>query len=94
MNTILNAKQEEFVRSQLKFGKFQTAEEVIDEALQLLAEKQQNQMKLEELREKIVVGTKQIHEGKVTDGEVVFERLQAKIQREYGESFRSHSSKV
>jgi antitoxin ParD1/3/4 len=35
--------------------------------------------RLEELRKKIAVGTEQIKNGQVTDGEVVFARLQAKI---------------
>jgi antitoxin ParD1/3/4 len=37
-------------------------------------------MQLEELKRKIVLGTEQIKQGSVTDGEVVFERLQAKIR--------------
>jgi len=34
---------------------------------------------LDELRQKIAVGTKQITSGQVTDGEIVFSRLQQKI---------------
>jgi hypothetical protein len=39
----------------------------------------------EELRQKIDVGTQQIARGQVTDGEIVFERIKAKINREYEE---------
>lgn len=40
--------------------------------------------KLEELRKKIDSGTEQILAGNVTDGELVFEQLQAKLRDEYG----------
>ena len=39
---------------------------------------------LEELRRKIDSGTEQILAGNVTDGELVFEQLQAKLRDEYG----------
>ena len=40
--------------------------------------------KLEELRQKIDSGTEQILAGNVTDGELVFEQLQARLSYEYG----------
>jgi antitoxin ParD1/3/4 len=46
--------------------------------LQLLQEREQ---RIEELRQKIALGTEQMPKGQVTDGEVVFARLQAKILR-------------
>ena len=52
-------------------------DDVINEAFQLLEERERI---LEELRQKIAVGTEQIERGQVTDGEVVFERLQQKIR--------------
>ncbi|WP_339379189.1 hypothetical protein [aff. Roholtiella sp. LEGE 12411] len=36
---------------------------------------------MEELRQKIAVGTEQIAKGQVTDGEVVFARFQEKIRQ-------------
>jgi len=38
------------------------------------------QQRLAELRQKIASSTEQIAQGKVTDGEVVFARLQSKIR--------------
>ena len=86
MEIKLKPEQEKFIFSQIKKGKYQTAEQVISEALNLL-KKQSNQTdnkRLEELREKIEVGTEQIVQGKVTDGELVLTRLQDKLRREYG----------
>jgi antitoxin ParD1/3/4 len=77
MNINLKPEYEQFIQSQIANGQFATVDEVINEAVKLL-EKRANQ--LEELKRKIALGTEQIKQGSVTDGEVVFERLQAKIR--------------
>jgi antitoxin ParD1/3/4 len=74
----LKSEQEQFIRSQIDRGEYQTAEDVISEAFRLLEAKTN---KIEELRQKIAVGTQEIANGQMTDGELVFERLQAKIDR-------------
>nr|WP_234711172.1 type II toxin-antitoxin system ParD family antitoxin [Nostoc punctiforme] len=61
-------------------GRFASAEDVIAEAFKLLQERER-QRRIEELRQKIVVGTEQIAKGQVTDGEVVFARFQEKIRK-------------
>ncbi len=77
MNINLKPEYEQFIRSQIANGQFATVDEVINEAVKLL-ENRANQ--LDKLKRKIVLGTEQIKQGSVTDGEVVFERLQAKIR--------------
>lgn len=71
----LKPAQEQFVQQQLEKGRFNTVDELFDMALMLLEQDQ----RLEELRHQIDVGTEQIQQGKVVDGEAVFDRLQAKI---------------
>ncbi|MBD2524094.1 type II toxin-antitoxin system ParD family antitoxin [Nostoc sp. FACHB-133] len=68
---------EQFIQAQLASGRFSNADDVINEAFKLLQEREQ---RLEELRQKIAVGTEQIAKGQVTDGEVVFARLQEKVR--------------
>jgi antitoxin ParD1/3/4 len=68
---------EKFIQAQLASGRFSSADDVINEAFKLLQEREQ---RLEELRQKIAVGTEQIAKGQVTDGEVVFANLQEKIR--------------
>ncbi|QLE47288.1 type II toxin-antitoxin system ParD family antitoxin [Nostoc sp. C057] len=68
---------EQFIQAQLARGRFTNADDVINEAFKLLQEREQ---RLEELRQKIAVGTEQIAKGQVTDGEVVFAKLQEKIR--------------
>lgn len=67
----LKSAQEQFVQKQLKKGRFNTVDELFDMALMLLSEQDQ---RLEELRQQIDIGTEQIQQGKVMDGEAVFER--------------------
>jgi antitoxin ParD1/3/4 len=83
MKISLKPEQEQFIQSQISLGKYQTAEQVIDKALKLLEEqnRRSDEMRLEELRDKIAVGTEQIAAGLVTDGEEVFASLSEKIRR-------------
>ena len=78
MNIVLKPEYQEFIESQMQSGKYASVEEIIGEAIALLRERKRH---LEELREKIAVGTIQIAKGQVTDGELVFTRLQEKIDR-------------
>ena len=50
----------------------------MSEALALLVQREQ---RLDELSRKIAVGTEQICNGQVTDGEAVFAQLQEKLDR-------------
>ncbi|MEH2309466.1 type II toxin-antitoxin system ParD family antitoxin [Nostoc sp.] len=68
---------EKFIQAQLASGRFTNADDVINEAFKLLQEREH---RLEELRQKIAVGTEQIAKGQVTEGEVVFAKLQRKIR--------------
>jgi antitoxin ParD1/3/4 len=76
VNIELKSEQELFIRSQIESGEYQNADDVISEAFKLLAARSN---RIEQLRQKIAVGTTEIVNGQITDGEVVFERLQAKI---------------
>ena len=59
---------EKFVQAQLTSGRYNNASEVLRDALRLMEERER---RLEELRQKIAVGTEQITRGQVTDGEIV-----------------------
>ncbi len=82
MNVTLTPEQENYVQSQLEGGNYDSIQELISEALQLLEERNRvlEQQRLVELRQKIASGTEQIAQGKVTEGELVFARLQEKIR--------------
>ncbi|MEA5552603.1 type II toxin-antitoxin system ParD family antitoxin [Anabaena cylindrica UHCC 0172] len=78
MNIQLKPETEELIQAYIARGRFKNIEDVVNEAFDLLLDRER---RLEELREKIAVGTEQINNGQVTDGELVFARLQAKIQQ-------------
>jgi hypothetical protein len=74
--TIDNPQQ--LVLSDLPFVPGQRVEIII------LAEENNPDSPLEELRQKIDRATEQILAGNVTEGELVFEQLQARLRDEYG----------
>jgi antitoxin ParD1/3/4 len=78
MNIVLKPEHEQFVQKQLAKGQYATVDELIGVAFTLLSDQEQ---RLEELRQQIAVGTEQIQQGRVVDGEAVFDRLQAKISQ-------------
>jgi len=78
MNIPLKPEHENFITSQIEKGKYTNADEVISAAFKLLEEREH---KLEKLRRKIGVGTEQIAQGQVIDGEIVFARLQENINQ-------------
>jgi len=81
MNISLTPEQEKFIDLQIKSGGYSSGDEVIAQALQLLEEnyRQSVEQRLEELRQKIASATEQIAKGQLTDGEIVFARIQEKI---------------
>jgi antitoxin ParD1/3/4 len=68
---------QQFIQAQLASGRFATTDDVVNEAFKLLQEREQ---RIKKIREEISISTEQIAKGQVTDGEVVFARLQEKIQ--------------
>jgi antitoxin ParD1/3/4 len=78
MNISLSPKTETFIQSQIQSGRYNSPEELIDAAVALL-DLQQREQRLEEIRQKIAVGTTQIAEGRVTDGDIVLDRLKEHI---------------
>lgn len=86
MNITLSPQQEEFIQSQINRGKYENVEQLIQEALTILEilNQENDQKRLEELRQKIMLGLEDVKQGKVTDGELVFERLQERLRSEFG----------
>lgn len=78
MDIQLKPELEIFIKERVASGKYSNADDVISESFKLLEAKEK---KIEELREKIAIGTEQIANGQVTDGEIVFARLQEKINK-------------
>ena len=78
MNISLKPEHEHFIQAQIRTGQYTNSDEVINAAFKLLAAREQQ---ISKLRQQIAIGTEQIAKGQVTDGEIVFDRLQAKIDR-------------
>ncbi len=81
MQIALKPEQEKFVIEKLQQGKYQSVDELLAVAFQLLEEYDYQEKQLLELRSKIDEGTEQIRQGKVVDGELVFQQLQEKLEQ-------------
>lgn len=81
MQIALKPEQEKFVIEKLQQGKYQSVDELLAVAFQLLEEYDYQEKQLLELRSKIDEGTEQIRLGKVVDGELVFRQLQEKLEQ-------------
>ena len=78
MNVHLTPELEQLVQNKVKTGRYNSASEVMREALRLMDERDQiKEMQKEELRKKIAAGLKSLEQGKGIDGESVFARLEA-----------------
>jgi antitoxin ParD1/3/4 len=81
MNVSLTGPLARFVNRQVRSGRYQTASEVVREGLRMLEERQKDRAAaLAAVKRKIAVGLKQLDEGRVLDGQAVFERAVARLR--------------
>lgn len=82
MNVSLTPELEQFVHTKVQSGRYLSASEVVREALRLLEERDRlREIRLQTLREKIVVGVEQSDRGELFDGEVVIQELLGEIDQ-------------
>ncbi|MBD2665726.1 hypothetical protein B6N60_04470 [Richelia sinica FACHB-800] len=81
MQIPVKPEQEKFILQKLQQGKYKSIDDLLAVAFQLLEQHDAKEKELFELKEKIAEGTQQIREGKVIDGELVFQQLQEKLER-------------
>ncbi|MEI6446123.1 MAG: type II toxin-antitoxin system ParD family antitoxin [Nostocales cyanobacterium ELA583] len=81
MNITLKPEQEQFIQNQLDQGRFTDAEAVINQALQLLQEKQQEYEDwVEDVRAKVNEAATELERGEGVPLEIVVEQIQAKFR--------------
>ena len=80
MNVSLTPKREQFVNEKVQRGRYNSASEVVREALRLLEEHEQiRDLQIQELRKKIAEGLNQLDRGEGISGEQVFAELDAEL---------------
>ena len=80
MNVHLTPELEQLVQNKVKTGRYNSASEVVREALRLLEEHDQNrQMRLQEIRRKIQEGWDSLGRGEGMDGEEFMVQLDAEL---------------
>lgn len=76
MNIHLTKELEQLVQAKVQSGRYNSASEVVREALRLMEERD---LRKEEIRKQIAKGLESQRLGKLTDGEAVFDRLEAEL---------------
>lgn len=87
MNITLKPDHNQFIEAQVKSGKYSSVDEVIAAALELLADRSEQQQSdryqqwVDETRPKVAAGIAQLERGEGIDGETVIARLQEKFRK-------------
>ncbi len=80
MNVHLTEELERLVQTKVKSGRYNSASEVVREALRLLEERDElRALRKDELRKKIAEGMDAVKAGRVQDGDAVFDRIDAEL---------------
>ncbi len=81
MNIHLTPELERLVQSKVQAGHYNSASEMVREALRLMEERDQIvTLRKQEIRRKIALGLKSLRKGKGVDGEAVFDRIEAELE--------------
>jgi len=79
MNVSLTPELEQLVQSKVQTGRYNSASEVVREALRLMEERDQVKA---EVRKKITEGMEELRQGKGIDGEAFFAQMEAELDAE------------
>lgn len=79
MNVSLTPELEQLVLSKVQTGRYNSASEVVREALRLMEERDQVKA---EIRQKITAGMESLRQGKGIDGEAFFAQMEAELDEE------------
>ena len=79
MNVHLTPELEQLVQNKVKTGRYNSASEVMREALRLMEERD---LAKAEVRKKIAAGMESLRQGKGVDGDAFFDQLEAELDEE------------
>ncbi len=76
LNIHLTKELEQLVQNKVQSGRYKSASEVVREALRLMEERD---LRKEEIRKLVAQSLQSQRQGKLVDGEAVFDRLEAEL---------------
>jgi antitoxin ParD1/3/4 len=81
MDITLKPELEKFIQQQIKLGKYDSAERVIEEALFLLSKRNEYDKWVEEIGQKIDIAAEQLDRGEGIDGEIAINQLRKRLRQ-------------
>ena len=82
MNVHLTPELEQLVHKRVQAGRYNSASEVVREALRLLEERDDlRALRKDEIQKKITEGLQSLKRGEGVDGEEVFDRVEAELEQ-------------
>ena len=83
MNVSLTPELEKMVHGKVQTGRYNSASEVVREALRLMDERDKvKALHTDEIRKKIAAGLKSLDEGRYSDGDEFFDQMEAELEAE------------
>ena len=81
MQITLKPEHETFIQTQLARGNYQSADELLSQALNLLQRQQDYEQWMSETRQKIADGVTALQRGEATDGDIVIAQLRDRLHK-------------
>lgn len=81
MQITLKPEHEDFIQAQLAQGNYQSADELLSQALNLLQRQQDYEQWMNETRQKIADGVVALERGEATEGDVVIAQLRDRLHK-------------
>ena len=80
MNIHLTPELERLLQEKVETGRYNSANEVVREALRLMEVSDLTALRTEEIRKKIAQGLQSLRAGNGVDGQAVFDRVEAELE--------------
>lgn len=81
MQIVLKPEHETFIQTQLAQGKYQSADDIVSQALSLLQQQQDYEQWMNETRQKVMEGVESLQRGEGIEGDIVIAQLRDRLHK-------------
>ncbi|MBP0019113.1 MAG: type II toxin-antitoxin system ParD family antitoxin [Cyanobacteria bacterium SBLK] len=81
MQIVLKPEHETFIQTQLAQGRYQSADDIVSQALSLLQQQQDYEQWMNETRQKVMGGVESLQRGEGIEGDIVIAQLRDRLYK-------------